>query len=105
MPPFIRRALFFGTCCAFYGALELGFDRFDLRHLAAALSAGAAFGILLALFPELPSSSLPVATLGSALFGGVAGAVWWFVAQPPMTLLVPLVTGCALCGLSAWFER
>jgi hypothetical protein len=104
IPPFFRRVLLAGGVCAFVGALELWFYRFDLRHLAAAVSAGAAFGILFGLFARLINSSLPLATLSSALFGGIAGAVWWCVAQPPTKLLLALVTGFAIGGLYAWNE-
>ena len=102
MPHLIRRALLGGIFCAVAGALELWFYRFDLRHLAAALSAGAAYGILVGLFPRVLDSSMRPATLGSALFGGIAGAVWWFVAQPPTTPLLALLTGFAIGGLFAW---
>lgn len=102
MPPFIQRALLGGIACAFLGALELWFYRFDLRHLAAALAAGAAYGILLGLFTPLLNRSRPLATLSSALFGTAAGAVWWFVAQPPSNLLLALVTGFGVGGLFAW---
>jgi hypothetical protein len=102
MPPFLRRALLGGIVCAFLGALEIWFYRFDLRHLAAALSAGAAYGVLVGLFPGVLGSSMPRATLGSALFGGIAGAIWWFVAGPPTALLLALVTGFAFGGLFAW---
>ncbi len=104
MPPLIRRALLAGAVGALAGALELWFYRFDLRHLAAAVSAGAAFGILFGLFAGLSSGSRPLATLSSALFGAIAGAVWWFVAQPPTSLLLAVVTGFAIGGLYAWIE-
>ena len=104
MPSFVRRALLGGGAYAFLGALELWFYRFDLHHLAAALGAGAVFGLLLGLSPSVLESSVSLASLTSAFYGGIAGAVWWFVARPPTALLVALVTGCAMGGLYTWCE-
>jgi hypothetical protein len=104
IPSLVQRALFGGLVFALFGALELWFYRFDLRHLAAALSGGAVFGILLALLTRPHNGSLPAATLSSALFGAVAAAVWWLVAQPPTSLILALVIGFGMGGLFAWSE-
>jgi hypothetical protein len=104
MPPFIHRALLVGIVCALIGALELWVGRFDLRNLAAALAAGAVYGILLGLFTSLLNGPRPLAMLSAALFGSAAGAVWWFVAQPPSNPLLALVIGFGVGGLFPWLE-
>jgi hypothetical protein len=79
----IIRRIFLGSLMgAFIGGLELWFYEFNLRHGIAAVLSGAFFGSALSVFGPSILKGIKTALVLCAGIGGLAGALWWFIAKP-----------------------
>lgn len=93
----IMKRVFLGSFMgAFLGGLELWFEEFNLRHGIAAILAGVFFGSALGLFGPNMHKGIKVALILCAAFGGLAGALWWFIAKPNIILGFSVGVGAVL---------
>jgi len=99
----IRRLLIGSLAGAFIGLIELWFYEFNLRHGIAAILSGAIFGSILGIFGSmLQNTSKALFICGSS--GGLAGAVWWAIARPTVSILQSMIIGIVLGLLFVWSE-
>ena len=99
------RRLFIGALVgAFIGLLELWFYEFNLRHGIAAILSGAIFGFILSLFGSTLLQKMKTALILCGCSGGLAGAVWWVIARPSVSILQSVIIGIALGLLFVWSD-
>jgi hypothetical protein len=100
-----RRFILGALAGAFIGVLELWFYAFSVRHLLAAVAAGAAYGSLLGVFGQhMMRQKVGGITLG-LIAGAFAGLVWWLLAKPEVLVAVSLALGSGLGLLFVVAER
>lgn len=88
---------------AFVGAISLLVD-FSLKHLIAGAVAGAVFtGVLFAALPVLSGKRWGLAS-ASAVAGMIAGAAWWRVAKPSVSIWVSVGIGLIFAALMVFSE-
>lgn len=100
----IRRLLIGSLVGAFIGLLELWFYEFNLRHSVAAILSGAIFGSILGLFASTMLQKTKIALILCGSSGGFAGAVWWVIARPTVSILHSVIVGIALGLLFVWSD-
>jgi hypothetical protein len=92
----MRRAFLGSLMGAFIGGLELWFYEFNLRHSIAAVLSGAFFGSALGIFGPSMLKGIKTALTLCAGVGGLAGALWWFIAKPNVNVGFSVGVGAVL---------